>query len=107
MDDFEKIMDYFGYRNQMKKLNEECYEFLEAVDNYEDMLLIVKDGSAKEQEMAREFVIEEMADMLILLTQFIVKYDIKQGEIDKYIDYKMDRTLKRIDEKFYDEENIE
>lgn len=104
MEDFKKVMDYFGYRNQMKKLNEECYEFLEAVDNYEDLLLVIKDMPERDRIAAREFVVEEMADMLVLLTQFIVKYDIKQNELDSYIDYKMERTLGRINDKYYDEE---
>ena len=101
---YNDIMNYFGYRNQMKKLNEECYEFLEAVDNYEDLLLVIKDMPEKDRFAAREFVVEEMADMLILLTQFIAKYDIKKGELDRYMDYKIDRTLRRIDEKYYDKD---
>lgn len=104
MEIYNEIMNYFGYRNQMKKLNEECYEFLEAVDNYEDLLLVIKDMPEKDKSAAREFVIEEMADMLILITQFIAKYDIKKGELDKYMDYKIDRTLRRIDEKYYDKD---
>ena len=35
-DRYLSIMDYFGYRNQMRKLNEECYELIEAIDNLED-----------------------------------------------------------------------
>lgn len=101
---YNDIMNYFGYRNQMKKLNEECYEFLEAVDNYEDLLLVIKDMPEKDKFAAREFVVEEMADMLILLTQFIAKYDIKKSELDGYMDYKIDRTLRRIDEKYYDKD---
>lgn len=101
---YNDIMNYFGYRNQMKKLNEECYEFLEAVDNYEDLLLVIKDTPEKDKSTAREFVVEEMADMLILLTQFIAKYDIKKSELDRYMDYKINRTLRRIDEKYYDKD---
>ena len=104
MKPYSEIMDHFGYRTQMKKLNEECFEFLEAVDNYEDIMLFgVNDNG--EKELARDFVVEEMGDMLILLTEFIAKYDIKQDELDKHMDYKLARTLKRIEDGYYDEED--
>ena len=95
-------MDHFGVRNQMVKLNEECYEFIEAVDNYEDMISYPINASDSDKKLAREFVIEEMGDMLILLTQFIYKYDIKKSELDITMDAKLDRTIKRINEGFYD-----
>ena len=97
------ILNHFGYRAQMKKLSEECYEFLEAVDNYEDLLLFGV-GNHHEEKLAREFVIEEMADMLILLTQFIGKYEITQDELNAYMDAKLERTLARLDVGYYDNE---
>lgn len=107
MDIYNTIMDYFGYRNQMKKLHEECYEFLEAVDNYEDLLMMIKDIPEKDERVARDFVIEEIADMLIIITQFIAKYKIGKWEVDKHIDYKLDRTLMRIEDGTYDKEKNE
>lgn len=107
MDTYNTIMNYFGYRNQMKKLNEECYEFLEAVDNYEDLLMMIKDIPEKDRLVARDFVIEEMADMLILITQFTAKYEIAEYEVDKFIDYKLDRTIMRIKDGTYDKEKNE
>jgi len=100
------IIEHFGYRAQMKKLNEECFEFLEAVDNYEDMLLFKNVGSGDEK-LARDFIVEEVGDILILLTQFIAKYDIKQDEINKHMDYKLDRTLNRIHDGYYDKKEDE
>lgn len=101
MKPYLEIMEHFGYRNQMKKLSEECYEFLEAVDNYEDLLLFGV-GNVGEEQLARDFVVEELGDMLILLTQFIAKYEIGQDELNKHMDYKMARTLRRMDEGYYD-----
>lgn len=100
------IMEHFGYRAQMKKLAEESYEFLEAVDNYEDLLLFGVNNH-HEEALARDFVVEEMADMLILLTQFIAKYEITQNELNKHMDEKLARTLKRIGEGYYDDEENE
>ena len=38
MQRYEDIMNHFGLRSQMKKLNEETYELLEAVNNYEALV---------------------------------------------------------------------
>lgn len=97
------IMEHFGYRAQMKKLNEECFEFLEAVDNYEDMLMFGDSFGHGDKALARDFVIEEMGDILILLTQFIAKYNIEQKELDKVMDEKLARTLFRIENKYYEQ----
>lgn len=99
---YEDIMNHFGVRNQMRKLNEECYEFIEAVDNYEDVMNFINSASERDKELAREFVIEEMGDMLILLTQFIAKYNIKKEELDYTMDAKLQRTTQRINTGYYD-----
>ena len=96
------IINHFGYRNQLKKLHEECFEFIEAVDSYEDLVSFVPNASEHDINMLREFVIEEMGDMLILLTQFIARYHINQKEIDKSMDFKLGRTLARIEARYYE-----
>lgn len=88
----------------MKKVAEECYEFLEAVDNYEDLMLFGV-GNVNEEKLARDFVIDELGDMLILLTQFIAKYDVKPEELNKHMDIKLARTLARIGEGYYNKED--
>lgn len=101
MKSYLDIIEYFGVRNQMKKLNEECFEFLEAVDNYEDELAFhLTDRVGK--NMLRDHVIEEMGDILTILTQFIEKYEILQEELDPYMDFKLQRTLDRINSKYYE-----
>lgn len=110
MEKYLEIMNHFGYRSQMKKLNEECFEFLEAVDNFEDFDLFFskkEDIDVVNMLQAREFVIEEFADMLILLSQFAARYRIKQEEISKAMDDKLDRTLDRIRTGYYDDEEDE
>lgn len=103
MEPYLEIINHFGYRAQMKKLNEECFEFLEAVDNYEDFdVFFSGEADLDDLKQAREFVIEEMGDMLILLTQFLARYHITKDEVDRVMDYKLDRTLSRISEGYYD-----
>lgn len=99
------IINHFGYRNQMKKLNEETYELLEAVDNYEDASMEFNNDedyySVEEMKIFRDHIVEEMGDVLILLTEFIGRYDIEKYELDKWMDYKLERTLDRIDSGYY------
>ena len=101
MKSYLDVIEYFGVRNQMKKLNEECFEFLEAVDNYEDELAFHLTDKVGEN-MLRDHVIEEMGDILTILTQFIEKYEILQEELDPYMDFKLQRTLDRINSKYYE-----
>ena len=101
MKSYLDIIEYFGVRNQMKKLNEECFEFLEAVDNYEDELAFHLTDRVGEN-MLRDHVVEEMGDVLTILTQFIQKYEISQEELDPYMDFKLQRTLDRINSKYYE-----
>lgn len=99
------IINHFGYRNQMKKLNEETYELLEAVDNYEDASMEFNNDEdyygVEEMKIFRDHIVEEMGDVLILLTEFIARYDIEKYELDKWMDYKLERTLDRIDSGYY------
>lgn len=101
MKSYLDVIEYFGVRNQMKKLNEECFEFLEAVDNYEDELAFHLTDRVGEN-MLRDHVVEEMGDILTILTQFIEKYEISQEELDPYMDFKLQRTLDRINSKYYE-----
>lgn len=107
MKPYLEIMEHFGYRMQMKKLAEECFEFLEAVDNHEDMCMLKHNKGDGDTVLSRTFVVEEMADMLTLLTQFIARYNIRQDELDAFIDYKIERTLERIRTGYYEKKDKE
>ena len=90
------IYNYFGGDNQRRKLVEEIYEFLEAVIIYDH---------CKEEEnenFLKMNVTEEMADVLLLLTEFIAAYDIEKCAVEDFIDIKLGRTEKRIEDGYYD-----
>lgn len=91
MDKYLDIINHFGEKTQCKKLMEEAFEFVETVYEYD-----TKDIKT------REHLVEEMGDILILLTEFIAKYEIEKQELDKIIDYKLNRTLDRIKTGYYD-----
>jgi NTP pyrophosphatase (non-canonical NTP hydrolase) len=103
MQKYLDIINRFGLRAQMKKLHEEVYELLEAIDNYEDAMMEIDERyTVEEIDIFRDHVVEEMGDVLILLTQFIGRYDIIKPELDKWMDFKLDRTLERIDTGYYE-----
>ena len=92
----------------MKKINEEVYELLEAIDNYEDFPVVnldkdaVKDLSDDEVlDVLRANIVEELGDTLILLTQIIARYNIGKQELDTIMDYKLERTINRIKSDYY------
>lgn len=97
------ILNHFGVRNQMKKLSEETYEFLEALHDYEDIISFdnVPDSNCYEH-LYRRHVVEELGDILNILTGFIAKYDIKEDELNRTMDFKLERTEERIKEGYYD-----
>lgn len=99
---YRYIMDYFGFRKQMKKLSEECYELIEAIDNYEDLIAMNPFVGDKEKKIFRNHVVEEMSDLLLVCTQFIDRYQIDKEEIDAWTDFKLDRTEQRIANGYYD-----
>lgn len=111
MQRYEDIMNHFGLRSQMKKLYEEVYEFLEAVDNYEDLVCENEcydyPYTVEELDIFRDHIVEEMGDVLILLTQFIARYRISKEELDKWMDAKLERTEHRISTGYYEGDSNE
>lgn len=82
MNKYLKIIEYYGVNVQLKQLNEEVYEFEEAVLEKHD----------------KEHITEEIADILVILQQFKEKYNIDLTEINKVMRYKVDRQIRRIEE---------
>ena len=83
MSDYKKIINHYGVNKQLKKLSEEVYEFEEAVLKKHN----------------KEHITEEIADILVILQQFKEKYNIDLAEINKVMQDKVDRQIKRMEEK--------
>ena len=82
-----KIAEHYGLRHQLNKLIEESQELIAAVFSY----LIF--GKTEER---KEHIIEEAADVTVVIAQIV--YLLKENEkISNYIDYKLDRTIKRME----------
>ena len=82
MNKYLKIIEYYGVNVQLKQLNEEVYEFEEAVLEKHD----------------KEHITEEIADILVILQQFIVKYDLDKNKILEIMEQKVDRQIKRMED---------
>ena len=80
-----KIINHYGINNQQRKLQEEVFELQEAIARYECGYTIT-----------REYIKEEMADVAVLLNQFIEYYDLDLGDIDEIMTKKLNRQIERI-----------
>ena len=79
------IADHYGIKNQMRQLAEECSE-----------LAVEANHSARKGTNVK--IIEEIADVLIMMQQVIYLAKIDKCDIEDCINYKLERQMKRIKE---------
>lgn len=96
-EDLLKIINHYGVLTQLKYFYTEIYELTEAIITQE------LDESGYNYEI--EHIAEEIADVLVMLRQFIEYYDINEEKIYKIFVYKMERQIERI-EKEGDDKNV-
>lgn len=86
--DLLKIINHYGINNQLKQFNEESYELIEAILNHEWL---------KEKRLEDiNHVVEEIADVLVMVSQFVEYYQIEEEMLDWYMNYKVKRQLERM-----------
>ena len=88
-----QIISHFGLKNQTKKLAEETYELQEAIFEAKGYPV---------DPICKEHIAEEIADVCVLLNQIIEYFALDGCHIDELIDKKVDRTIDRIKEGYYD-----
>ena len=81
----KKIAAHYGIKNQLRQLAEECSE-----------LSVESSHSARKGTTVK--IIEEMADVMIMIEQVIYLAKIDKCDIEDCINYKINRQLKRIEE---------
>ena len=79
-----KIINHYGIENQLRKFNEENFELIEAIINTDKFSTYINN------------IEEEIADNLVLLSQFILYFDIDLDEIEKIFNKKVNRQIERI-----------
>lgn len=88
-----QIINHYGIENQLKKLNEESFELIEAITHFRYVEVYKGTHACKYHY---KHIKEEIADNLVLLSQFILYYEINLDEIEEIFKQKVDRQLKRI-----------
>lgn len=100
--DLLKIFEHFGVNNQQRKLQEEVFELQEIIRDFE----FSKDKFPKQHKICekqfKEHITEEIADVMLLLEQFKLHYDITSEEITNIFWNKVARTLERIESGYYE-----
>ena len=86
--DLNKIIHHYGAYDQVNKAVEELIELAE---------VLIKD--VNKSEMDKDSLYEELADVLIMLEQLKIIYNIDPEEVQQEIDRKVKRTLERIEVK--------
>ena len=89
MDVVEEAIDKWGFDAQLRMVQEECAELIAEINHF---------CRNSRQKKARESLIEETADVLIVLQNLFVLFN-DMGELDtlkKYVDMKMKRVIERI-----------
>ena len=92
-EDLLKIIGHFGVIHQLKKLNEECYEFIEAVRDYQEQLALNGYDVEKVDKHFEECVIEEFGDVNVVLEQFKAYFDLRNDLIIDEMKFKIKRTI--------------
>lgn len=86
-----KIFKHYGVFGQLRQLNEECYELIEAINDY------VYETDVEEANNCFKHMEEEFADVMVVLEQFKAHYDLNNDRIMKIMEKKIDRQLERIE----------
>jgi len=86
MTTFEDIINHFGVNRQSRQAMEECGELIQAINK----MLRYPDDEIKRLEL-----IEEIADVLIMIVQLKIIFDIEQSEIRRMMNYKKSRLVQR------------
>ena len=88
MDILEKAIKHYGAKIQMGVACEESAELIQAIS---------KCLRYKDDIEARNNLVEEIADVLIMIDQLKIIMNIKDYEIECYRRYKLDRLERRIE----------
>lgn len=87
----KQIINHYGIMKQLKYIHSEYFELDEAIMKYEN-------NSFNSIEFAIDHIAEEIADVMVMLEQFRLYYDIPSMQITEIMQQKIERQLKRIEE---------
>ncbi len=94
---YKDIALRYGLANQINRLVEECSELIQAVMKYK-RITESKGLELEKLMLAKENIIEELADVCVIMEQIIYLFGCKR-EVEKTADLKIMRQIKRINDK--------
>lgn len=107
-----RIIDHYGVTKQLKYFQSEVFELNEAIikelntgciETIADSLCkIFAPPLGQEHEDRKDHIKEEIADVMVMLKQFQLFYDIPTTEIKDIMNFKINRTIDRIKEESED-----
>lgn len=92
-----QIIRHYGINNQLRKFNEENFELIEAITHFRYIEIYKGTLADNAYKYHYKHIKEEIADNLVLLTQFILYYNINLDDIEEIFKYKVDRQIKRME----------
>lgn len=87
------IINNYGVLNQLKHFQSEVYELTEAIFDYE---YTDRCGVEELEKHLKEHIIEEIADVTVMLKQFQYYYGITDEEIEEVMRFKIERQKERM-----------
>ena len=90
-----KIINHYGILSQLKYFQSEVFELNEAIIRHNE---IEESGlyRSSDESIAREHITEEIADVLVMLFQFVEFYKINFDDINEIMEQKINRQLERM-----------
>ena len=95
-EDLLEIIENYGVIHQLKKFNEESYELIEAIRDYQEDYEKVKGVEDCINKYFKDNILEEFADVCVVLEQFKAYYDLDNEKIIETMKYKIERQIKRM-----------
>ena len=93
--DLLTIINHYGIDKQLKYIHSEYYELDEAI--IKSQYNCGYDFIEKDEDI--KHIVEEIADVMVMLKQFQYYYGIEDKEIEDIMQFKIQRQLDRIKEK--------
>lgn len=92
------IINHYGLMNQLKYFQSEIFEFNESIFQYEEQKRVCEQCCSRLHcDKEKEHITEEIADVMVMLEQFRLYYDISLEDIKSIGRLKIERQLKRIE----------
>lgn len=88
------IFNHYGYTNQTAQLAEECGELIQAINKYGRN---AKKANKQQLGILRKKIIEEIADVMVVLWQFMLFLGFNDETVLEIAELKIERQKKRVE----------